>query len=224
MSVDEPVAGITTTMPLHVAFGGGRGDEQFDLLLTLADGSEIKQTAQASLGYVVTSIVGNDVAGPAELQIVRTNGTIAEKRQLTIVPPDATQTVKVAWLAAGTEDILLEDRSIPATPQIATSALNELLWGPTNFSAYATSLPSTAEIMTYSGRNETWGARVRLLKLVITDGIATANFSPELQAYGGGSARAIMIRQQIEATLRQFSSVQQVVIAVDGQTENVLQP
>ncbi len=66
--------------------------------------------------------------------------------------------------------------------------------------------------------------RVRLLKLTITDGVALANFSAELNAYGGGSARVSLIRNQIEATLRQFPSVREVVIAINGQTEGILQP
>jgi spore germination protein GerM len=224
LSIEAPTAGITTTLPLHVAFDGGRGDEQFDLVLTLSDGSTLRQTAQASLGSVVTSIAGTGVPGTATLQILRTDGTVVEERQVTIVPPDQTQTVRVAWLTPGTEEVVLEERSVPRTPQIASAALEELLWGPTNVSDYATSIPSTAEIMTASGRTDTWGARVRLLKLVITDGVATANFSPELQAYSGGAARATAIRKQIESTLLQFPSVTQVVIQVDGQSEGVLEP
>jgi spore germination protein GerM len=62
------------------------------------------------------------------------------------------------------------------------------------------------------------------LKLTITNGVARANFSPELRAYGGGAARVTAIRKQIETTLLQFSSVKQVVIAIDGQTDGVLEP
>jgi len=62
------------------------------------------------------------------------------------------------------------------------------------------------------------------LKLTITDGTALVNLSPELRAYGGGSARVASIRAQIEATLRQFPSVSQVVIAINGETEGVLEP
>jgi spore germination protein GerM len=80
------------------------------------------------------------------------------------------------------------------------------------------------EVLVSSARTAAWGSRVRLLKLTITDGVALANFGPELRAYGGGSARVALIRNQIEETLRQFPSVSEVVIAVDGQTEGVLEP
>ena len=40
LSVESPTESMTATMPLHVAFGGGRGDEQFDLLLALSDGTD----------------------------------------------------------------------------------------------------------------------------------------------------------------------------------------
>jgi spore germination protein GerM len=65
---------------------------------------------------------------------------------------------------------------------------------------------------------------VTLRKLTIADGVATADFSKEMQAYGGGSLRVSLIRQQIEQTLKQFATVRKVVIAVEGQTDGVLQP
>jgi spore germination protein GerM len=45
-----------------------------------------------------------------------------------------------------------------------------------------------------------------------------------MQAYGGGSARVDMIRQQITQTLKQFPTVNEVRIAIEGETEGVLQP
>jgi spore germination protein GerM len=65
---------------------------------------------------------------------------------------------------------------------------------------------------------------VTLRSLTIENGVATADFSPELQAYGGGAARAILIREQITRTLLQFPTVQSVRITIAGQTAGVLQP
>jgi hypothetical protein len=45
-----------------------------------------------------------------------------------------------------------------------------------------------------------------------------------LQAYGGGSLRVMLIRKQIAQTLKQFPSVREVRIAIEGQTEGVLEP
>ena len=60
--------------------------------------------------------------------------------------------------------------------------------------------------------------------LICVNGVATANFSRELAAYGGGSLRVRLIREQIARTLRLFPTVRQVRIAVEGQTEGVLEP
>ncbi|MBS3753933.1 MAG: GerMN domain-containing protein, partial [Anaerolineales bacterium] len=65
---------------------------------------------------------------------------------------------------------------------------------------------------------------VELLGLTIDGGTATVNFSQEMKAYGGGSARVQTIREQITRTLTQFPSVDEVIIAVAGETEGVLQP
>jgi spore germination protein GerM len=54
--------------------------------------------------------------------------------------------------------------------------------------------------------------------------VATADFSKEIEAYGGGSLRVKLLRDQITQTLMQFPTVKQAVIAVEGRTEYVLQP
>jgi spore germination protein GerM len=98
-----------------------------------------------------------------------------------------------------------------------------LLQGPDD-PRFATSIPTPQEVQTYSGRRPDWGDRVRLLSLSIIDGIAIADFSQEMQAYGGGSARVDMIRRQISHTLLQFPGVEHVRIAVEGNIETALQP
>jgi spore germination protein GerM len=79
-------------------------------------------------------------------------------------------------------------------------------------------------VINYSGNQPDWGPRVTLRSLTIEDGVATADFSQEMRAYGGGSLRVRMIREQITQTLRQFPTVDTVIIAVEGETEAVLQP
>lgn len=79
-------------------------------------------------------------------------------------------------------------------------------------------------MLSYPGREPGWGPRVTLRSLTIVDGVATAGFSKELNAYGGGSLRVMLIRQQIRQTLLQFPTVREVRIAIEGQTEGVLEP
>ncbi len=115
---------------------------------------------------------------------------------------------------------------IPRTIQIGTATLNELLWGPgpPNLAGFTTAIPTPEQVLSFPGRAPGWGARVTLRSLVIRDGVATADFSRELKAYGGGSLRVMLIRRQIAPTLMQFPTVQEVRIAIEGQTEGVLEP
>ena len=90
-------------------------------------------------------------------------------------------------------------------------ALESLLAGPNEgelAEQYFTSLPEG----------------VKLNSLKIENGIATADFSQALQEGVGGSCRVSAIRSQITQTLKQFSSVEEVKISINGQTENILQP
>jgi hypothetical protein len=65
----------------------------------------------------------------------------------------------------------------------------------------------------------------RLESLSVSGGTANVVLSPELESYGGGSCNVQAIRSQIETTLKQFSSVRNVVISVIGKTpEETLQP
>jgi spore germination protein GerM len=121
------------------------------------------------------------------------------------------------------EELQPEYRRIPYTQAVGTAALELLLAGPQQ-PGLSTALPMPEEVQSYPGRQADWGDRVRLLGLTIEDGVATANFSREMQAYGGGSARVQMIREQITQTLLQFPTVQTVQIAVEGEVETALQP
>ena len=65
----------------------------------------------------------------------------------------------------------------------------------------------------------------KLVSLKVSSGTATVVFSSELQNYGGGSCNVQAIRAQIESTLKQFSSIKNVIISVEGKTpEETLQP
>ncbi len=65
----------------------------------------------------------------------------------------------------------------------------------------------------------------KLESLSVSKGTATVIYSPELENYGGGSCYVQAIRSQIETTLKQFSSIKNVVISVVGKTAaETLQP
>ncbi|MFA4999412.1 MAG: GerMN domain-containing protein [Parcubacteria group bacterium] len=102
-------------------------------------------------------------------------------------------------------------RSVPKTSAVAKSALMELLKGVTeseNTEGYFTSLPND----------------VGLKRITIIDGVAFADFSDDLEFQVGGSCRVTAIRAQITETLNQFPTVKDVVISINGRTEDILQP
>jgi spore germination protein GerM len=65
---------------------------------------------------------------------------------------------------------------------------------------------------------------VTLRSLTLTDGIALADFSKEMAAYGGESQRASRIHAQITRTLLEFPAVRDVRITIDGQRDRLLEP
>ena len=69
---------------------------------------------------------------------------------------------------------------------------------------FTTAIPIPEKVLAYPGRAADWGPRITLLNLTIENGVATADFSKELKAYGGGSLRVKLISDQIRQTLEQF--------------------
>lgn len=98
------------------------------------------------------------------------------------------------------------ERPITPTPAVARAALEELLKGPAD-TAYTTMI----------------NPDVKLNGLTIENGIAHADFSAELARGVAGACRVEAITAQIEATLKQFPSVKDVVITIDG-VADALQP
>ncbi len=101
-------------------------------------------------------------------------------------------------------------RSVDRTVAVAKAALEALLAGPSEretSAGYATQLPS----------------ELRLLDISISNRTARADFSDDLDRLAG-SCRVTAARAQIERTLRQFSTVDSVLIAVNGRSQGVLQP
>lgn len=124
-----------------------------------------------------------------------------------------TMTIKVYFfhLFTGEEEIAGVEREIPSTVATARAAIEELLKGP---------LPEEKE----SGLSTAINENTQLQSIEIEDGVARVDFNQRLDEDVAGSARVTMIREQIEKTLLQFETVDEVIISVDGQTENILQP
>ncbi len=134
-----------------------------------------------------------------------------------VVHPTATSTLEVKVYfnrnneAPGMECVTVYPlvRTIPKTEAVARAVLQELLWGPT-------------EGERDQGYRTLIDAGVGINSLVIDEGVAKVDFDSRMQ--GGGSCRVAGIVKQITETLKQFSSVRQVVISVDGNIDEALQP
>jgi len=104
------------------------------------------------------------------------------------------------------------DRTVEKTTAVARAALEELLGGLT-------------EQEKKSGYSTSINPEVKIQKLSIDEkGVAWVDFSKEIEDQVGGSCRVSVIRSQIIFTLLQFPTVKNVVISVDGRTEDILQP
>jgi hypothetical protein len=107
--------------------------------------------------------------------------------------------------------VFMVEREVAKTQATAKAALEELLAGPTEeekSEGFFTSINTGVEIQS----------------LTIQDGTAKVDFSDQLEYQVGGSCRVSAIRAQITETLKQFSTVENVVISINGRTEDILQP
>ncbi len=109
------------------------------------------------------------------------------------------------------EKVFPARRTIPKTQAVARAALDELLKGPT-------------EQEKASGFYTSINPGVKIQKLSIANGVAKIDFNNQLEFQVAGSARVGAIRAQITQTLEQFSTVKDVIISIDGRTEDILQP
>ncbi len=108
------------------------------------------------------------------------------------------------------------ERTVLKTQEPAYISLTELLKGPTTSeknAGFSTNIPVSTLPM-----------NMRINSVRIVNGVATADFSGELESGVAGSCRVMAIRSQIENTLKQFSTVKSVVISINGRTDDILQP
>ena len=142
-----------------------------------------------------------------------TDGVFSEFRNEMILEEEL-ETISVTLYfgrIGGEENIFPLERKIIKTEGIARAVMEELLKGPTveeEGMGYFTSI----------------NPGVIVQKIEIIDGVAKIDLSKELEEGVGGSARVGVIRLQIEETLKQFETVNEVIISIDDRTEDILQP
>jgi len=103
------------------------------------------------------------------------------------------------------------DRRVIRMKAVEKAALEELLKGPTE---------QERKAGFFTNINE----GVKIEGLSIKGGVAKIEFDEQLEFQVGGSCRVAAIRAQITETLKQFLPVEEVLISINGRTEDVLQP
>ncbi|KKP64329.1 MAG: hypothetical protein UR61_C0048G0002 [candidate division WS6 bacterium GW2011_GWE1_34_7] len=113
--------------------------------------------------------------------------------------------------AENCDKVYAVSRKVVKTEAVGRAALLELLKGTTSAEedkGYISSIPS--------------GVTINSLK--ISKGIAYVDFNEKLGEGVGGSCLVDRIRAEITQTLKQFSTVDKVVISINGESKEILQP
>jgi hypothetical protein len=237
-AVEIPAAGAQVVLPLRILARVGQPGQQVAAVLHWQDGTELTQTfvtlqGEDGRGLLIDTLNWLNEGPPpqpptqsATLALRDAAGEVLARQKVIVLSPDDPGTQEIALPLVLGETVQSVERRIPRTAGIGKAVLEELLWGPfpPNLAGFGTALPTPQEVLTYAGRTPDWGPRVTLRQLTIVDGVATADFSKEMQAYGGGSLRVTLIRQQIEEALMQFPTVREVIITIEGESEAILQP
>ncbi len=103
------------------------------------------------------------------------------------------------------------EREISKTQAVAMASLKELLKGTTQ---------GEEEKGFFTNIN----SGVKIQSLTIENGVAKVEFDEQLEFQVGGSCKVSAIRAQITETLKQFPTVDSVIISINGRTEDILQP
>jgi hypothetical protein len=237
-AVELPAAGAQVVLPLRILARVGQPGQQVVAVLHWQDGTELMQTfatlqGEDGPGLLIDSLNWLNEGPPpqpptqsATLELRDPTGEVLARQEVIALSPDDPGTQEIALPFVLGETVQSVQRRIPRTAGIGKAVLEELLWGPfpPNLAGFGTALPTPQEVLSYAGPTPDWGPRVTLRQLTIVDGVATADFSKEMQAYGGGSLRVTLIRQQIEQALMQFPTVHKVIITIEGESEAILQP
>jgi len=105
------------------------------------------------------------------------------------------------------------ERVILKTESTGSASLLELFKGPTEEEKKAGFFTSI-----------NGGVRLQSLMIGMESGTARADFNEKLEEGIGGSCKVSAIRAQITQTLKQFSTIKNVIISINGRTEDILQP
>lgn len=232
--VFTPLSGQAIQSPLAVA-GIARGNWFFEASfpIKLADnqGKEIAVSHVQSIGDWMTENfvpfsgqlifnVSATTSGELILHNDNPSGLLQYDKEIkipVIINPEPAFTVKAYFNNANLDPeitcnkVFPVERQIAKTSATARAALEQLLAGPSDLDK---ALGFTTSI----------NSGVKIQSLTITDSTAKVDFNEQLEFQAGGSCRVSAIRAQVNETLKQFSTVKDVIISINGRTEDILQP
>ena len=175
--------------------GAGYGDRSNKMIAQVITDHELVVTVEDN---EVTKAISDEKYDELNDRMI-TAGDQAKKVELVFY-----QTVE------GQEEPVTVRRKLETTKNIEKETLQLLLGGPTAREEKR-------------GIYSTIASETKLLDFEIENNIARVNFSRHLEP-GGGSAWMRAIQNQINKTLKQFDTIEEVKIAVEGKTEEILQP
>jgi hypothetical protein len=236
--IEIPAPDARVTLPLHILARLGQPGEAVSVRLGWEHGATLAQTftllrGEDGRGVLIATLdippeyrSQHPWTQTAKLEIGNHQGSILTSQAITVLHPDDPdiRKVKLYWeTATGVE---AQVQPIPVSSQPEVAALEQLLWGPRAQTpmTFTTALPTPEQVLAFPGRTADWGPRVTLRSLTLSDGIAVADFSKELAAYGDESRRASLIHAQITRTLLEFPAIHDVLITIDGQRDRLLEP
>jgi hypothetical protein len=236
--IELPAPNARVTLPLHILARVGRPGDTVSVHLSWEHGMNLVQPYSIMRGEDGRGLLIETLDMPpqyrsqhpwtqtAQLEIANAQGSVLARQAVRVLHPDDpdTRTAKLYWATATRIEAQLQPITVSSTPEAA--AIDQLLWGPRAQTpmTFTTALPTPEQVLAFPRRTADWGPRVTLRSLTLVDGIAVADFSKELAAYGGDSWRASMIHAQITRTLLEFPAIRDVQITIDGQRDQLLEP
>lgn len=234
IKVSKPMSGDTISSPVEI-IGEAKGtwffEGDFPVKLLDKNGKIIAEAPARALGEWMTEdfvpfrailefSAPQGMAGTLVLAKDDPSGQAAVEEEKIPVTFSGNQKMKIKLFfsslyfdpeSQNCEKVYEVERVIPKTKTVANAAIKELLDGITdeeNSAGFFSSINPGVEVNNIS----------------ITNGVAKIDFNKEIEEEVGGACRTAAIRSQIEETLKQFPTVKNVVITVDGRTDAVLQP
>lgn len=225
--VSSPTKSAVVSLPFSVTGRARVFENQLNYQLLTASGKVlIEGTAYAQspdagefgpFAFTIDSLP-NPTYSPVILEVFDYSAKDGVKQDIVSLPISINMLkamdIKVFFLEEGATDctaVTPVRRFVPKTEAVAKIALNELLKG---VFAVEKEKKLTTQLPPF----------VTLNSVTITDGVARADFSKELGQNVAGSCKVQAIRSQIIQTLKQFDTVKDVVISIDGKIEGILQP